>query len=466
MTRSTAISQARQFLFNGRFESDLRRRVAIRSVSQDPALRSELLRYHQEILQSIEPLGFAGAVYDNPHPEGGPILIAKYIEDPALPTLLCYGHGDVVPGLDHLWTAPLTPWELREDGERIYGRGTADNKGQHTMVLLALESVKAARGGRLGYNVTLLMDVGEEVGSAGLLDFCRAHQEALRADLLISSDGPRVNKDQPSVALGTRGVFNFDLICDLRASGHHSGNWGGLIANPAILLAHALADLVERNGRIAARGVLPPEVPGSVRRALQTVAIDAGPQGPQIDGWWGEPGLTPEERSFGWNALEVLTLSCGVQGKPVNAVPPRAVAHCQIRYTVDRDATEFLPALQQHLAERGHQHIEVRAAHERGEMFPTRLDPDHPAAVWVSDSIQRTLGKPAALIPNAGGSLPNDCFADLLGLPTLWVTHSYPACGQHAGNEHLLKPLVDEGLQVMAGLFWDLPDYFAARAAA
>ena len=91
-------------------------------------------------------------------------------------------------------------------------------------------------------------------------------------------------------------------------------------------------------------------------------------------------------------------------------------------------------------------------------MAATRLDPESPWVRWALASIERTSGRRPALLPNLGGSLPNDVFADTLGLPTLWVPHSYPACAQHAPDEHLLAPVACEALQIMAGLFWDLGD--------
>ena len=96
------------------------------------------------------------------------------------------------------------------------------------------------------------------------------------------------------------------------------------------------------------------------------------------------------------------------------------------------------------------------------EAGATRLSPDNAWARWAAASIERSTGQRPALLPNLGGSLPNDIFADLLGLPTLWVPHSYPACAQHAPNEHLLGSVAREGLAIMAGLFWDLGDQGAA----
>jgi hypothetical protein len=89
--------------------------------------------------------------------------------------------------------------------------------------------------------------------------------------------------------------------------------------------------------------------------------------------------------------------------------------------------------------------------------FPaTRLDPDHPWARFVAASLAATAGKPPHVLPNLAGSLPNDCFADVLGLPTVWVPHSYRGCSQHAPDEHLPVALAADALRVMAGLYWDL----------
>ena len=129
------------------------------------------------------------------------------------------------------------------DGERLYGRGTADNKGQHTINIAALEAVMAERGGRLGFNARFILEMGEESGSKGLAELVAANKAAFAADVLVASDGPRVKQERPTMTLGCRGAINFDLVCDLREGGHHSGNWGGLIANPGVILANAIASI-------------------------------------------------------------------------------------------------------------------------------------------------------------------------------------------------------------------------------
>ena len=452
--RAAAIAAAATWFDAGSLLADLRRRVALRTESQFHERADVLAHYLTgEIGPSVERLGFRWMVWQNPVSGAPPLLFAERIEDAALPTVLIYGHGDVVAGYDDQWSAGRSPWELAATDGRWYGRGTADNKGQHTINLAAVGRVLDARG-RLGFNAKLLIEMGEEVGSPGLHAACERHVDALRADVLIASDGPRLRSDRPTIFLGSRGAFNFELDVDLRKGAHHSGNWGGLLANPGTILANAIASLVDARGRILVDALRPPPIPESVRRAL--AEIEPGePGGPTIDTEWGEPNLTPAERVFGWNAMEVLAFRTGNPERPVNAIPPRASAHLQLRFVAGCDWRTFVPAIRAHLDARGFGRVGVRQD-TMDPMAATRLDPDHPWVHWASASVAATTGAPPAILPNLGGSLPNDCFADVLGLPTIWVPHSYPGCSQHAPDEHMLVNVAREGLQIMTGLFWDL----------
>ena len=150
---------------------------------------------------------------------------------------------------------------------------------------------------------------------------------------------------------------------------------------------------------------------------------------------------------------EVLALGAGNAQRPINAIPSQAVAHCQLRFVVGTDWKNVQATLRQHLDAHGLEQVDITMGMMCGA---TRLDLDNPWVDWTLASMERSAGQSATLLPNLAGSLPNDIFADQLGLPTLWVPHSYPACAQHAPNEHLLAPVAREGLAVMAGLFWDL----------
>jgi acetylornithine deacetylase/succinyl-diaminopimelate desuccinylase-like protein len=359
----------------------------------------------------------------------------------------------VVRGQAEQWREGLAPFTLTEDGDRLYGRGTADNKGQHLINIAALEVVLFERG-HLGFNVRIVIEMSEETGSAGLAEFFRSHRDLLQADVLIASDGPRLQPETPTMFMGSRGGVNFDLVLDLREGAHHSGNWGGLLADPAMILSHALASICDRRGQIQIPEWRPDSLTDKVRAALKGLPIE-GESGPKVDPDWGEESLTPAERAFGWNSFAVLAMSSGVPEAPVNAISGRAKATCQLRYVVGTDPDDILPALRRHLDRHGFESIEI-VPDKGGPFKATRLDPDHPWVALVSQSLTRTAGKTPHILPNLAGSLPNDCFADILGLPTVWVPHSYRGCSQHAPNEHVLKPLCRDALRLMAGLFWDL----------
>jgi acetylornithine deacetylase/succinyl-diaminopimelate desuccinylase-like protein len=318
----------------------------------------------------------------------------------------------------------------------------------------ALANVIQARD-RLGFNAKYLIEMGEETGSPGLRELCAEHQALFEADLLLASDGPRLRAERPTVFLGSRGALNFDLTIEARKGAHHSGNWGGLISNPGIQLAHAIASIVTPTGQIRIREWVLAGLPEAVRRALADCEVDGGADGPQVEPEWGEPGLSPAERVFGWCSFEVLAFKTGNPQMPVNAIPGSAWARCQLRFVVGLDPDDFLPALRRHLDRNGFGMVQI--ATTRDEMFQaTRLDPDDPWVTWATASIDLTSGKKTAVLPNLGGSLPNDIFTDVLGLPTIWVPHSYAGCSQHAPNEHLPPELLREALAVMTGLYWDL----------
>jgi acetylornithine deacetylase/succinyl-diaminopimelate desuccinylase-like protein len=328
----------------------------------------------------------------------------------------------------------------------------ADNKGQHTVNLAALACLLRTQG-RLGFNVKLLLEMGEELGSPGLRAICRDERDVLAADVLIASDGPRLSPERPTVFLGSRGAVRLRLLVHLREGAHHSGTWGGLISNAATVLTHALATLSDARGRLLVDGLRPTAIPDDVRAALADVEVSGGPGAPEVEPGWGEPGLSPAERVFAWNTLEILAFSAGNIARPAAAIPGTAEASVMLRFVVGLDWRDVEGILQRHLDAQGFPMVEVKVA-DGGNATRTSG-----ANAWVGRtlaSLQRTTGKKPALLPNFGGTLPNDVFVEELGLPTLWVPHSYPGCNQHAPDEHNLRGVLREGLEMMTGLFWDI----------
>ena len=243
---------------------DLADLVSYETESQTPDKSHELPRYlHDALVPRLADLGFACEVHPNPVADAGPFLVAERIEDLAAPTILSYGHGDVIRAQTEDWRAGLHPFRLVEEGDRLYGRGTADNKAQHQINMAAMKAVLEARG-RLGFNCRMVIETGEEMGSPGLAEFCAMHKDALSAAVMIASDGPRLHSDTPTMFMGARGGISFDLIVDLRDGAHHSGNWGGLLADPAIILTHALATITDARGQFSIPEWPPPSLTADI----------------------------------------------------------------------------------------------------------------------------------------------------------------------------------------------------------
>jgi acetylornithine deacetylase/succinyl-diaminopimelate desuccinylase-like protein len=215
-SREAAIAAAYEEFDGGAFLADkLAERsgggALVSTESQNPQRLPELTSYLEDHFRPrLEALGYACVVLPNPVAGAGPFLFAERIEDTALATVLTYGHGDVIRGQEDRWRAGLDPWTVTVEGDKVYGRGTADNKGQHLINLRALANVLAGRG-RLGFNSKFLIETGEEVGSPGLAELFHQEKARLKADVLIASDGPRLQPDRPTLFLGSRGSLKFSL---------------------------------------------------------------------------------------------------------------------------------------------------------------------------------------------------------------------------------------------------------------
>lgn len=453
MSREAAIAIAAEAFRSGAFREVLARRVAMHTESRRPDRGDMLAAYlTDEMAPSLEAMGFAATLMTEPT-SPAPYLFAERDEGAPL-TVFVYAHGDVVNGQESEWRDGISPWQVTEVDGRWYGRGVADNKGQHTVNLEAIKAVLAVRG-RLGFNAKVLVDMGEEMGSPGLAALAERHRARFAADILVASDGPRFAADRPTLFMGSRSGIDIIMTVHPREGAHHSGNWGGLLSNPAIRLAHAIAATVGPTGRIKVPGWTPESILPSIRRSLAGLELAPMPGEPAIDPEWGEPGLTRVEQVFAWCSFEVLAFLTGDPAAPQSAIPDRAWARCQLRFTADIAPEDVIPALRVHLDAAGFADVALEPA-RTSMVRATRLDPQDPWVLRAARSVAETLGAPPVVLPNFGGTLPNDVFAEVLGMKTIWVPHSYPGCSQHAPNEHVPAHIFEEGLRMMAGLYHDL----------
>ena len=449
--KEKAVQHATQYFDKGYFKKDLAELISVKTESQNNECNLENY-YDQNIIPMLVKMGFKCKVMENPLSKANIILFAERIENAEFSTILTYGHGDVVLGQDSCWDNGLSPYKLIEKDNRYYGRGTADNKGQHLINIKALYSLLSVQK-KLGFNFKILFEMGEEIGSPGLKAFCQQNKELLKADVFIASDGPRISQKIPTIFTGSRGGINFDLSVNLRDNAHHSGNFGGILKDPSIILSHAIASITDARGQINIPEWLPTSLTPDIKEILAKLPlVDAGFD---LDPDWGQKELTMTERVFGWNSFSVLAMLSGEPEAPLNAISGHARSTCQLRFVVGTDVNKIIPALRNHLNSFGFEDVNI---HE-SEMTPfpaTRLEMNNSWLSLITKSLENSMGSKIDLLPNLGGSLPNDSFSEILELPTIWIPHSYAGCAQHSPNEHLLVPLARQALICMTALFADL----------
>jgi len=449
--KEKAVQHATQYFDKGYFKKDLAELISVKTESQNNECNLENY-YDQNIIPMLVKMGFKCKVMENPLSKANIILFAERIENADFSTILTYGHGDVVLGQDSCWDNGLSPYKLIEKDNRYYGRGTADNKGQHLINIKALNSLLSVQK-KLGFNFKILFEMGEEIGSPGLKAFCQQNKELLKADVFIASDGPRISQKIPTIFTGSRGGINFDLSVNLRDNAHHSGNFGGILKDPSIILSHAIASITDARGQINIPEWLPTSLTPDIKEILAKLPlVDAGFD---LDPDWGQKELTMTERVFGWNSFSVLAMLSGEPEAPLNAISGHARSTCQLRFVVGTDVNKIIPALRNHLNSFGFEDVNI---HE-SEMTPfpaTRLEMNNSWLSLITKSLENSMGSKIDLLPNLGGSLPNDSFSEVLELPTIWIPHSYAGCAQHSPNEHLSVPLARQALVCMTALFADL----------
>ncbi|MBP7692413.1 MAG: M20/M25/M40 family metallo-hydrolase [Anaerolineales bacterium] len=367
---------------------------------------------------------------------GWPMVLGRRDDQPGAPTVLLYGHYDVQPPdpLD-AWISP--PFEPSIRDGRIYARGAGDNKGQHFAQLLALEALLAVHG-RLPGNVIVLLEGEEEVGSPHLAQFVRAHRDQLRADLVITSDGPVSEDGRSTIEFGVRGVIGFELRARGANRDLHSGNYGGVAPNPLWTLVHLLGTMKNAQGEITIAGFydrVQPPTPRE-REALARLPVDEAALQRQLGltRFDAPAGRAYYERLACWPTFTLNGLHGGYGGPGSKTVlPHEAFAKCDIRLVPDQKAEEIFAKVEAHVRQHAPEVEFVR----QGGMDPSKTPLDSPYAEPIRQGLLAAQGEEPLLVPALGGSLPNYVFTDLLGLPDFTVPYANADEANHAPNENL-----------------------------
>ena len=405
-------------------------------------------------VEALEHAGFTARLMPTP---AHPIVYAEWLGAPGKPTILIYGHYDVQPPepLDEWLSPPFAP--AVRDG-KLFGRGAGDNKGQ------IFAQIAAARAwlevtGAIPVNVKLIIEGEEETGSPHLASFVAAHRDLLAADLVYTSDGPVHDDAYPQVVYGVRGL----LYVELRARGAsydlHSGNWGGLVPNPAWTLVQLLATMRDADGRVTIEGfyddVRPPTpavreamaaMPVDTRAALATVGVDRLPP-PSDLGYFERLMTTP--------TLNIAGFSSGYGGPGTKTIiPATATVKIDMRLVPDQRTDDIFAKFAAHVAKRAPE-VEVLRL---GGMEPSYTPLEHPYAAVVRRAVGIGFGTPPIDVPLLGGSLPDAVFTRTLGLPSFLVPYANADERNHAPNENIEVARFFAGIRTAAALFGVMGD--------
>lgn len=389
---------------------------------------------------------------------GHPVVYADWLHAEGQPTILIYGHYDVQP-VDplHLWeSAPFEP-EIRDD--KMFARGSTDDKGQVFMHVKAVEALMQLDG-KLPLNVKFIIEGEEEVGSPNLVPFIKDHKEKLAADTIVISDTALHAPGQPAICYALRGLSGVQIDVYGAKSDLHSGVYGGGIQNPIHAVAEILASFHDQEGTIAVDGFYDNvrNLSEEERQAYKDLNFDEEALKQEIGAseLFGESGYSFLERTSARPTLEVNGVFGGFSGEGIKTVlPAEAGAKITCRLVPDQDPAEIVEKLKAHVEKHKPEGVKVTVTpFDQGRPFITPFD--HPALTAASRSYEKVYNVPT-VYTRGGGSIPIVAdFDEILGLPVVLMGFGLETENLHGPNEHLTLENFDKGLRVLGDYYQEL----------
>ena len=421
--------------------------VAIPSVSGDPARRDDVGRAAAWLAKRLE--GLNGRVVPT---AGHPLVLAEWLGAEGAPTVLVYAHYDVQPvGEASAWRTP--PFEPVIRDERMYGRGTSDDKGPMLAALGAVERLLEERGS-LPVNVRVLLEGEEEIGSPSLEPALLAHRDALQADVAISADGAMWSAEQPSLNVAARGMLAVEVSVRGPSADLHSGRHGGAVLNPLQALAEILATLHRPDGAITVDGFMDDvvELTGDDRFEIAEMPFDERAYRAEVGSprLHGQNGYTPLERLTARPTLEISQIEGGGR---YTVIPAVARAYLTCRLVPDQDPQRIAAAIARHVLGRCPDGVTASVEEVPGGIPAYAMRRDHPALAAAEEALRAVYPGRRVLRTRAGGTLPAAVLLRrALGLDTLLFSFSSSDEGFHGPNEFFRLSRLREGTDAWARL--------------
>jgi acetylornithine deacetylase/succinyl-diaminopimelate desuccinylase-like protein len=385
-----------------------------------------------------------------------PLVYGESLRAPGKPTVLFYGHYDVQPAepLD-LWTTP--PFDPAVRDGNLYGRGTADDKGQVHIHIKALEALRDTAG-KLPINVKVMVEGEEEVGSVSLWDFVRQNRERLKADALVVSDTSMLAKGVPSITYGLRGLNYYQIEITGPVQDLHSGVFGGAVPNPITILAEMIAKLHDKNFRVTVPGFYDrvKQLSPKERKALNALPWEEKEFRKTVGAraLCGEKGYTIVERLWIRPTLELNGIWGGYEGEGAKTViPSKAYAKFSTRLVPNQDPAKIAKLVERHIRKLLPNTVTCKFdVLSTGK--PWVAPYSHPIFQKAIQALESGFGKKASFI-REGGSIPFVTqMHDTFNVPCVLMGFGLPDENAHAPDEHIALENYFGGIKSVA-LFYE-----------
>ena len=418
-----------------RFLSELFDWLRIPSVSADSRHKDDVRKAAEFLLDKFKQAGVTSA--EICETKGHPIVYAEKILNPTLPTVLVYGHYDVQPADPlNLWESPAFEPVIKND--KIYARGSCDDKGQVYMHVKAFEIM--VKQDLLPCNIKFMVEGEEEVGSDNLGIFVKENKEKLKADIILISDTALISLEHPSITTGLRGLSYMEVEVTGPNRDLHSGVYGGAVANPINTLCEMIASLHDENGRVTIPGFYDQvtELSDSEREAINKAPFDLDHYKKDlgIAEVKGEKGFTTVERTGIRPTLDVNGIWGGYTGEGAKTVlPSKAFAKISMRLVPNQKSEEITKLFEKHFNAIAPPYVTVKVtALHGGEAAVTPTD--SVAFKAASTAFNEVWGK-SPIPTRDGGSIPIVAlFKKELGLDTVLMGFGLDSDAIHSPNEH------------------------------
>jgi len=451
MNLMTSISDsARQYsrAHAEQFQQELFEMLRIPSLSADPNYASEQKRMAEWLAEHMRSLGLENA--QTMPTAGPPVVYGEWLgAGPDKPTVLVYGHYDVVPAaLEDGWDTP--PFEPVEKDGKIYARGATDDKGQLFIHIKALESYLKTNGSA-PVNLKILLEGEEEISSPNLAPFIKDHLDMLKADVCVISDSSMRVIEEPAITHSLRGMTYIEIEVEGPKEDLHSGLWGGAAHNPALALVEMLGKLYNPDNTIAVPGFYDDVV--SLTEAEREMIAKTALSEEQyqattgVPATWGDARYTIRERISARPTLDINGIWSGWTGPgPKTIIPQKAGAKLSSRLVGNQDPDKIYVLLKNFIEAIAPKTVKVRVSLLTKGM-PALIPFDLPEMQAASRAYKKGWGY-EPVFTRGGGSIPIVAdIADLMKVPVVMMGYGLDSDGLHSPNEHYSIEMFQRGIE-------------------